>query len=235
MKLKDVEVGGFYLARVSGKGTVVEVLSIDKSRGRKCIALRNVLTGKPLSNRTAAFLRGKVVKSSTGKWKVLKKDDELLTKEEKQKDPISKAIIASARSDNGRASVDMTYEEWMSQFSDSSIEEAELQARTSELLALMEKVGEMKKLPEPETEEDALPCTGGVRGCSNVARYSIGDETFCYECWDEDVWVPSDSVKDDPLCTFCEEKPASGDCGHCGVDVCEDCHSKNACCDGNKN
>ena len=60
-KIADVNVGSFWIARVSGKGTVVLVQGITREenhKGRRVtrLSLLNLRTGRELS-RTAAFLR----------------------------------------------------------------------------------------------------------------------------------------------------------------------------------
>lgn len=58
-KLIEVMAGQEWTARVSGRAVTVKVLRVDKNRGRRCLTLLNLNTGRTIQ-RSAAFLRRKV-------------------------------------------------------------------------------------------------------------------------------------------------------------------------------
>ena len=65
MKLKDIEVGGRYRAKVSGRLTTVRVLDLKESstfggRDRTTIVAVNESTGRQISIRSAQRLRSRV-------------------------------------------------------------------------------------------------------------------------------------------------------------------------------
>lgn len=65
MKLKDIEVGGRYRAKVSGRLTTVRVLDLKESstfggRYRTTIVAVNESTGRQISIRSAQRLRSRV-------------------------------------------------------------------------------------------------------------------------------------------------------------------------------
>jgi len=68
-----------------------------------------------------------------------------------------------------------------------------------------------------------------VRAAEELARTEHWDErmTGHYLCT-----FLSEEVDVDTVCTFCMEEEAEGECGDCGVPVCEGCHSENTCCGG---